>query len=495
MLSKRILVFVVIGLLLGSFCSLEAKEDMEGWKKAGYFTLGEINGRKTLIDPYGKPFYADGMVYAYGPEGIPGKEKSTLEEVMSELETIKKHGFNTIDLYGSDYLDEILAWCDVNEIALYPRTSYGGIRGLSPERREFPDFMDPNFRVQVKSYYDFYLRRIREHQCIMAVDMDQRWLFGVDWKADIRLGDPRLGPHAIKALPKWLKDKYKQIDNLNEVWGKKYPGFSDVLDDDQIISNGRVVSLKDHPWRVDLIEYTLWTITDFLKDLTGYMKKVDPNHLITITTELPEVIPFPVSTVENSGIDFLSPVHYNYLTDFNRDWIGAARLIFRTKFNSDLVGGSPVFINETGFRTSALNQSPPNMAYAMGKEGDEGFIAKMYLDQVALMNSLPWMSGWGFFKWFDKYMEGDFGYIRANGSLKPISELGKIVTPLLPVNWTAEKAPKVLLYYPKYFLASQRAGSNQYKSFISFLENDYLSNYKKIVSEMYGVIQKKGTGA
>ena len=314
---------------------------------------------------------------------------------------------------------------------------------------------------------------------MLAVDMDQRWLFGVDWKSDIRLGDPRLGPFGINNLPSWLENKYTRIENLNAAWNKKFKSFEDVINDDQIISGVNVASLQDHPWRVDLVEYTLWTINDFLKDLTAYMRKVDPNHLITITTELPETIPFPISTPENSGIDFLSPVHYNYLTDFGRDWIGANRLIFRTKFNSDLSGENPVFINETGFRTAPLNQTPPNMAYAMGKDGNEEFIGKMYLDQVTLTNSLPWLSGWAFFKWYDKDMEGDFGYLRNDGSLKPVSAIGKIVNPLLPVNWKAEKDPEFVIYYPEYFLASRKAGSNQFKALISILQEPYLSKYKK----------------
>ncbi|MDP8218575.1 MAG: hypothetical protein P9M03_07610 [Candidatus Theseobacter exili] len=496
MLFKKISVYAICCFSFVLVNSIAADEDVRGWEKAKYFSIGEIEGRKTLIDPFGSPFYAVSMVYSFGPEGIVGTHKRlSLEEVLEELEAMKLQGFNTIDLYGSEYFDEIIKWCEKNEMALYPRTSFGSLKGLSPERREFPDFMDPDLRIQVKNYYSSYLNKIKEYRCVLAVNMDQRWLFTIDYTRNFRNGDPKIGPFGIKHLPSWLEKKFIRTENLNIAWNKNYRSFDDVLKDEEIIRGQSVVKLGERPWRVDLTEYTLWTINDFLKDLTAFMRSVDPNHLITITADLPEAIPFPVSTPENSGIDFLSTVHYNYLTDYGRDWIGANRLIFSTKFIYDFSADNPVFINETGYRTSSLNQAPPNKAYSMGKEGDEDFIAEMYIDQVSLLHSLPWLCGWAFFKWHDKHPEGDFGYINDDGSHKPVSEIGEIINPLLPVNFTAERDPAFVIYYPDYFLASPKAGSNQLTAFVDIIQNRYLSNHSKNIEEMYNLITRDGSKA
>lgn len=320
----------------------------------------------------------------------------------------------------------------------------------------------------------------------------QRWLFTIDYTRHFRRGDPKLGPCGIDYLPLWLKEKYERVEALNRTWDKVYLSFKDVLNDEEIIRARRVMPLDRKPWRVDIIEYTLWTMNDFLKDLTASMRGVDPHHLITITTDLPEVVPMPVSSPENSGVDFLSTVHYNYLTDYGRDWIGANRLIYSTKFIHDLSAETPVFINETGFRTSVLQQAPPNRAYGMGKDADKEFIARMYLDQLLLMQSLPWMNGWAFFKWHDKYPEGDFGYVGDHGGLKPVSEMGKTINALLPVNRTAEREPDFFIYYPEYFLASAKAGSNQLTALVSIIQNAYLSKHSRVIEEIYGWVNTDG---
>ncbi|MDP8217352.1 MAG: beta-galactosidase [Candidatus Theseobacter exili] len=494
MLVKKVSVYIVCCFSFVLVNSLAADEDIRGWEKAKYFRIEEIEGRKIFIDPYGTPFYAVSMVYSFGPEGIVGTDKRlSLEEVLQEFEAMKLQGFNTVDLYGSDYFEEILDWCEKNEMALYPRASFGSLKGLSPERREFPDFMDPEFRAQVKDYYRSYLLKIKDYSCILAVNLDQRWLFSIDYTRCFRNGDPRIGPCGIKCFPEWLKNKYGLIEKINIAWNKNYRSFNDVIKDPEIIRGQNVLKLEDKPWRVEIIEYTLWTINDFLKDLTASMRIVDPNHLLTITSDLPEAIPFPISTSENSGIDFISTVHYNYLTDYGRDWIGANRVIFSTKFIYDFSNNNPVFINETGYRTSTLGQAPPNRAYAMGKQDDEAFIAEMYLDQALLFQSLPWLCGWAFFKWYDKHPEGDFGYLRDYGTLKPVSEIGKIINPFLPVNFMAEKDPDFVIYYPEYFLASRKAGSNQFTALISIIQKRYLAKHSKTIEKMYNLIIANGT--
>jgi hypothetical protein len=457
-----------------------------GWPEGKFFKLGQTGGRPVFIDPRGRPFYSKAMVYAYGPEQGPLKGKVTSEVALRELELMKEHGFNTLDLYGDTYLQDILKWCDKNEFAVYFRTSY--------TNKEFPDFMDPKLREETKHFYDKFLTVIKGRPSVLAIDMDQRWLFDLNWAGKGRSGVPKLGPESINYLPAWLEGKYKKIGYLNQLWRRQYASFADVLKDKDIISGGMIRDLDSKPWRVDLVEYTLWTINDFLKEQTAYMRMLDPDHLITYTTELPEVAPFPISTRENSGIDFISPVHYNLDADYNRDWIANAELLYMTKFHYDL-SNLPVFINESGFRTTFLAATPENMGYAAARMNDEGHVAELYLRQSSLTAAYPWMLGWAWFKWYDKLFEGDFGYIRDDRSLKPISNLGQYINAKMAVNMKAEKKPDVWIYYPEYALASPMPTYQQDRTLILLLENDFLTAYEKMVAEAMPDITNPGPKA
>ena len=379
----------------------------KGWRSGGYFTLQEKKGRIVFIDPNGEPFYSIGMVYAYGPDLSHKKPQLTADIVLAELELMAEHGFNTLDLYGNAFLDEILDWCDENKMGVYLRTSYTDALGLSPQRNEFPDFMNPEFRAGAIERMVGIALGIKDYHSVLALDMDQRWLFGVDWRGQKRLDKAKVGPHGVRYFPTWLENKYKQIDALNEAWGKSYSTFADLLEDGDLVRGRNFRSLERKPWRLDVVEYTLWTINDFLKELNQAVKDVHPDILVTYTTELPEVIPFPISTKDNSGIDFISPVHYNYFMDFDRDWASNVKLIVQTKFHADL-SGLTTYVNETGYRTNVLHQRPPVVSYAMTRFDDQEHKAKLYLEQMSLSNILPWLSGWSYFKWFDKWPEGDF---------------------------------------------------------------------------------------
>lgn len=453
------------------------------WTK-GYFKLEKRDGRMIFIDPNGEKFYSKAMCYAWGPDtGEYSTRKNTPEKVIKELERMKEHGFNTLNLYGLVQLEAILTWCDENEMAFYPRMSYFEFAPFNKMEKEWPDFMDPQYREEAKKYFDRYCKIFKKHPSVIAIDMDQRWLFLFDWGGVLHKGILMLGKKSIEYLPVWLKRRYKNINELNQVWRKEYQSFDDVILDEEIVLNDQIVEFKKVPWRLDLFEYTLWTMNDFLKELTAYIRSIDiPQRLVTITTELPEVCPFPLATKANSGIDFLSPVHYNAKEDYNRDWIGMAELLYMTKWHNDMQK-MPVYISETGFRTSSLNQQPANYIYAMGKKGDEPFIAEMYCRQIALMNIWPWMLGWTHFKWFDKLEEGDFGYIRDNMEDKPVSELGKYINHGLKVNYSKEKEHKVWIYYPEYALASSFTSYPQFKSLVTLLEIDFLKDFEKMIKK------------
>lgn len=465
--------------LLSTF---ELLKNLTDWTKGDHFRLSTIHDREIFIDPIGMPFYSKGMIYAYGHDQGPLKDNLTLERIIEDISIIKSHGFNTLNLYGDKFLDEILTWCDKNKIAVYPRADYTNFSSIQNFSAQYPDFMDPRFRKLAKHSLDKLLTIIRNHHCILAIDIDQRWLFDIDYRGSKRSGIPKLGQKSLKYFPKWLKEKYKDIESLNEMWGKQYSNFEELLDDNDVVIDNYVRNLNKKPWRLDFVEYTLWTINDFLKDITSYIRTIDPYHLITYTSDLPEVIPFPISTLQNSGIDFISPVHFNSEEDFNRDWIGSAEFLYMTKWLHDLYN-MPVYINDTGFRTTSLAQNPPNMTYAVAEEYNEAHVAELYFRQMSLMTTCPWIVGWAYFMLYDKLAEGDFGYIRDDGSLKPISFFGQFFNKELSPNMTAEKNPQLWIYYPYYALSSPFPSYQQYKSLVVILEDDFFTQYEALVQK------------
>lgn len=456
--------------------------NLTDWTRGDRFKLSAIADREIFLDPTGMPFYSKGMIYSYGPDQGPLKEDLTLERVIGDLTIIKNHGFNTLNLYGDKFLDEVLAWCDKNKIAVYPRADYTNFPSIEEFSAQYPDFMNLRFRKLAKHSLDRLLTITKSHKCVLAIDLDQRWLFDIDWRGSKRSGVPKLGPKSLEYFPKWLENKYKNIESLNKVWFRQYVNFEELLSDKDIIVDSNIRNLSKKPWRLDFVEYTLWTINDFLKDITSYIRTIDPYHLITYTDDLPEVIPFPISTPQNSGVDFISPVHFNSKEDFNRDWIGAAEFLYMTKWLHDLYN-MPVYINDTGFRTSALAQDPPNMAYALAKEYDEVHVAELYFRQMSLMTACPWIIGWGYFMLYDKLAEGDFGYIRDDRSLKPVSSFGQFFNKKLFPNMTAEKNPQLWLYYPGYALSSPFPSYQQYKSLVIILEDAFFTQHEALVQK------------
>ncbi|MBN1384143.1 MAG: beta-galactosidase [Elusimicrobia bacterium] len=487
-MKKRFFVFAAVCSL--SIFLLNSVLTAKGWKK-GYFRIEEVNGRKIFIDPNGKPFYSIAMCYAWGPDtGVYSEEAKDAKKGINDLIIMKKHGFNTLNLYGLFNLEEVLTWCDANEFAFYPRMNYYELPDFPKTLKEFPDFMDPDFRENAKKYFDAYCPIFKKHPCVQAIDMDQRWLFPLDWSGEKHVGKVMLGSASIKYMPKWLKKKYKKIEVLNKLWRKDYKSFNDILDDKEVIRNGVIRELTEQPWRLDIYEYALWTTDDFLKELTSYIRKIDiPQRMVTYTTEMPEVCPFPLSTKESSGLDFVSPVHYNSGQDLGRDWIGLGELLYMVKWHSDLQDMLS-YISETGFRTSPLKQNPPFKMYAYSRDGDEDLAAEMYLRQTALENIWPWMGGWTHFKFYDKLFEGDFGYIRDDRTLKPVSDLGQYINDKLPVNYNKEKDTQVWIYYPKYAIAAPKACFRQFKSLVMILENDFLKEFDRMIEKCSKYIKK-----
>jgi hypothetical protein len=452
------------------------------WEPGTHFRVGTVKGRPCLIAPDGKPFRSVGMVWAYGPERGPLAGELTVERLTNQLAIIKQMGFNTLNLYGDCFVPEMLAWCDENELAVYFRTSCYSRPDFPGELKEFPDFMDDGLRQKAAEGYRKLIAEIRDHPSVLALDMDHRWLFPLDWGGHRRYDTPKLRPHAVAFFPKWLEARYGDTAKLNGAWGTQYASFADILNDPGLLKNGEFLPLTNHPARVDVYRYTLWTPADFLKDLAHRFHAEAPDLLITPTTEHPECIP-ETNPKPGDGIAFMSPVHYNTSDDFRRDMPGLSKLIYETRWHYDLQGG-PVYISETGWRTDPLEQRPPSTVYAWTFPPDEEARARAYAEQFALLNVLPWIGGYGYFMLFDKWAEGNFGYLNDDGTKRSLARVGDAMNGAFSAAVAPpDPEPQVWIYYPDYAQASRRPGFQQLKTFVNFWEKPFLDALERRVAQ------------
>jgi hypothetical protein len=443
------------------------------WPMDGRFRVEQVNGKPCLVDPAGKPFKSVGLVWAYGPERGPMAHKVDRAKLAAHLQRIKDLGFNTLNLYGNQLIPEMLAWCDENELAVYFRTAYNDIPGMDNAEREFPDHMDPVFREKAKARYAKFLDEVKGHPSVLAIDTDNRWMFPIDWSGAVRADEPKLRGESMKHFPRWLATQYPDVAALNAAWGTAFAAFDDVLRDQRIVRGGSFMPLGEHPWRLDVYRYTLWTQSDFLADLARHLKQVAGDLIVTPTTEHPECIPDTNPRPED-GIAFMSPVHYNKKDDYQRDLPSLGKLIYETRWHYDMQGGPP-YVSETGWRTSPLEQNPPNLDYAWMVPQDEEVAARCYAVQFSLLQVLPWVSGFGYFKMYDKVPEGDFGYLRDDGSKKPQAMVGDAINGIFDAAALADPEPEVWIFYPEYAQASHRPGFLQLKSFVRIWERAFLT--------------------
>ncbi|MBN1269030.1 MAG: hypothetical protein JXB04_05540 [Kiritimatiellae bacterium] len=448
------------------------------WETGTCFRVEDVAGRPGLVAPDGRPFKSVGVVWAYGPER--GGGDLTPARVIEHLELIKSLGFNTLNLYGDRFIPEILDWCDRNELAVYFRTCYYPVQGFPAGLREFPDYMDPEFRRMARDHYRDFLVQVKGHPSVLAIDMDHRWLFHLDWSGANRFDTPMIRPHGLRRFPAWLADRYGEVGRMNDARGTEYADFDAVIRDERLVQEGQFLSLTNHPLRADIVRYTLWTAEDFLRELAGALHEEVP-FIITPTTEHPEAIP-ECSPPPESGIAFMSPVHYNGKEDFGRDPAGLCKLIYETRWHYDMQGG-PAYVSETGWRTDPLEQEPPNRDYAWIVPPDEEVAARAYALQFSLLSVLPWVSGYGYFKLYDKWPEGDFGYLRDDGSHKPQAFIGDAINGAFDATTIADPEPQVWIYYPEYALASYKPVYQQMKTWVALWEQPFFDALDRRVDE------------
>ena len=464
-----------------------------GWTSGQFRVAGSDAG--GFFDPAGNLFYARGMVYAY--ENITGAcEQGRAAAVISDLIRIKQLGFNTIRLYtasGANRLDdliqrdcmpEILSWADLNHVALYVRVDYRN-------RVECPDYQDAQYRQQAKDSLQAFLELARPHPSFLALDLDQRWLFGVKWEGWYRYDIPYLMTETLAYLPTWLDVRYSGvITALNTVWNKQYANFSDVLSDTEIVSAGhyeldckaevRTMPLERHPWRLDLVDYTLWVMDDFSTDVISYARSIAPDRLYAFASDRPEAIPFPISTQASSGTDFGGPVHYSLATDYYRDWIARAKLTYETLWQRDLYG-LPMFIDESGWRTTILPVTDTMPGH--GWSPTETHKAQFYLQQATLLGAYPWTPGWAYFKLYDRPDEGDWGFLDNDGTHRPIADLARCINSAILTNNTGRRALRWWVYYPGYALAAPYPAYEDDKTLVEVLEHDFFNAHDERVAE------------
>ena len=169
--------------------------------------------------------FSPGVVYFVVDKGKVIKKS---EEILYELKKIKTDGYTHISisvpiwrLSDSKFrkaLEFILDWCDRNEMRAdvltniqYASKGQGGC-GTVEET-----YLNPLYNGK---YVIDLAGILKGHPCILGVQLGN----------EVGLVIPKTtqeAPYYFAGFRKWLKKKYKSIENLNRLWGTDYRSFEE----------------------------------------------------------------------------------------------------------------------------------------------------------------------------------------------------------------------------------------------------------------------------
>ena len=364
-------------------------------KQTGYFHTEKIKNRWWLITPEGNVFFSVGM-YCVRISGIPetktGKrayQENCLKKYGGEakwaktaIKRLEDWGFNTIgdwsskSVFSSQSLPYVISLgIGMKGKNIIPKGYYGF----------FPDVFDSSFKKGVeraiKSKINWYPKIINDPWLIGYFLADEPAWYGSKQRRGalvddfIRLSHDSAGK---KAWGNFLKQKYKGISKLNQVWQEKFKDFDEML---------YLEKIKDTPLiKKDKLEFLGIIAEQFSKVAYEVVRKHDPNHLILgsrPTRDYPEVVKAVGKYTDIYGGGF-SGLKSGYEINPNFD---------------ELVNSLYAVAKKPLLPGVIITSKESNLPYGMVKtQKDRGISYWRYLKKVA---SNPNIIGLNWFQYFD----------------------------------------------------------------------------------------------
>ena len=409
-------------------------------RATGFFRTDKINGRWSLIDPDGRPFFSigicvlglgDSFTRVTGREQLFGaaiadREDARFAEAWRPWYGYAAYGLrddglvfspyirNQIAKHGEDWrsrwiartvqrlrdwhVNTLGAWAhtSVIEAARMPYVGFGASWGECPTVPgvSAPDVFHPAFAANV-----------RESAKRAAEDRDDPYLIGrftaneMAWHGDWQHGKSlvsliHLAPRTLHAKVAWvefLKRRHETIGELNTAWGTDAGSFEALLDGSDKVPD-RPAARRDAEDFLGVFAERYFRIT------SEALRANDPNHLV-LGARHSQSAPVPVLEANDRYADVISVTLYGWLP---------GREVTRGGMYTDKpwLAGEFHFISEDSpLPIRAVNAVLPNQALR----------GEAYQDYLAEGLALPNFVGAHWFEYVDEPATGRFNFGKDGG--------------------------------------------------------------------------------
>jgi hypothetical protein len=383
-----------------------------GWTRvvtraAGWFRTEQLGGRWWLVDPEGHVFLSLGVntvslrrdtigstnrsPYAEAATAKYGSPRTWARAVVARL---RSWGFNTLGA-GSDTTT-------MREGMAYTVSLNFSKQSKVREGVTFPDVFDPAYRRAAMGL----ARRV------CGARADDPWLIGyftdeeLRWGPDLRSPETlfaeflRLGDRAPgrRAAMRFLEERYRRIEELNEAWRTEYASFREV---------GRAPQPGSQIPSGDAEGFLLVAAQRYFSIAQEAIRSADQEHLI-LGCRFAGCPPAQVLEAMRPHVDVVSINHYGERppTDGLRQMEKAT--------------GLPVVITEFGFR--ARDSGLPNSKGEGPVVDTQEERARLFERYVREVIELPMVVGYHWFQHVDQPREGRFDGEDSNHGLVDVQD-------------------------------------------------------------------------
>lgn len=170
--------------------------------------------------------------------------------------------------------------------------------------RQHASWSSPNYQLKVTAITEALAKRYGNHPAVMGWQLDNEPSH-YDAHYDF-------SPVAQAEFRKWLKVKYKNVDELNKEWGGAFWSFQYNSIDEVLLPNAKaqVQSINPHAW-ADFVRFNSQELAKFLRMQTNVLRKHIPATQFVTTNYayfkfLPEINPWD----SKDHLDFSSYTMY-----------------------------------------------------------------------------------------------------------------------------------------------------------------------------------------
>ena len=149
-------------------------------------------------------------------------------------------------------------------------------KNVSNRRIHSADFNNEIYRQYMKRFIITLVNRYKDRECVSC------WQFGNEIRYNVRFCDSDAARVRFRI---WLKDKYGNIDTLNQVWGSFYSGFADIY---PYKSSEGEPSEGNSAHCIDTLLFQDWTIAELIEWGAAIVKQYSDKPLFHNNYSTPE---------------------------------------------------------------------------------------------------------------------------------------------------------------------------------------------------------------